>query len=175
MSSLFTLAVTPAYLILLLVFIFPLLSHPLAMGLDLLILTIIIALILGPAMPSYWLAYCLVLILVGGLLVIFVYVSLLASNETFSLPLKKGILLVFFACFGGFLLSQSHLEGTWTDPLLGDTMESLWLDIEDWLAPLYSGELGPLTVFIVLYLLLRLLVVVFNTKSSSATLRRQKN
>merc|ERR550517_1835506 len=52
--------------LLFLVTLFPFLSHPLAMGLTLLSITIGVALIMGTVYTSYWLPYCLVLILLGG-------------------------------------------------------------------------------------------------------------
>ena len=55
-------------------------------------MSLIIAAIIGTVYSSYYLPYCLVLILLGGLLVIFVYVSLLASNKTFQIS-KKGAAL----------------------------------------------------------------------------------
>jgi hypothetical protein len=63
---------------------FPLLSHPLAMGLNLLLSTFFIAVIVGARGLRFWMSYTLILILSGGLLVLFVYVSLLASNERFK-------------------------------------------------------------------------------------------
>lgn len=62
---------------------FPGLTHPLGMGLVVLALTVFLAVMLGSFMTNFWLSYVLVLVLLGGLLVIFVYVSLLASNELF--------------------------------------------------------------------------------------------
>lgn len=66
------------------IFMFPLLTHPLAMGLNLLFSTFLIAVIVGVNSLNFWISYTLLLILSGGLLVIFVYVSLLASNERFK-------------------------------------------------------------------------------------------
>jgi len=63
---------------------FPLLSHPLAMGLNLLLSTFLISVIIGAGGLRFWVSYTLMLILSGGLLVLFVYVSLLASNESFQ-------------------------------------------------------------------------------------------
>lgn len=53
------------------------------MGFVLLINVLLIGLILGVSSPSFWLVYVLILVLVGGLLVVFIYVTLLASNELF--------------------------------------------------------------------------------------------
>nr|QYK91729.1 NADH dehydrogenase subunit 6 [Lymantria sinica] len=59
------------------------LNNPLSMGLMILIQTILICLITGMMIKTYWFSYILFLILLGGLLVMFIYVSSIASNELF--------------------------------------------------------------------------------------------
>lgn len=115
-------------------------------------------------------SYATVLILLGGLLVIFIYVSLLASNELFNFkryffPL---ILLRIFT-FMFILINFNKLE------ILISTINDNFLSINknriDWLTDFYSLELSNLTLFLIFYLLLTLLVVVFNTKKNHGTLR----
>merc|ERR1712198_806681 len=60
------------------------LSHPLAIGLALLSQTILICLITGLSSSSFWFSYILFLIFLGGILVLFIYVTSLASNEMFT-------------------------------------------------------------------------------------------
>lgn len=66
-------------------FIFLQISHPLAIGLILLLQTILICLITGIMAKSFWFSYILFLIFLGGILVLFIYVTSLASNEIFSI------------------------------------------------------------------------------------------
>lgn len=146
------------------------------MGLTLLSITIGVALIMGTVYTSYWLPYCLVLILLGGLLVIFIYVSLLASNETFRLSAPAILAAPMVSMIGGFTYSISYIDVGIAPALTTLSIRgSRDLTIYDAFTPLYSSELNSLTIFVVLYLLLRLLVVVFNTKSRTSTLRSQKN
>nr|WRO44738.1 NADH dehydrogenase subunit 6 [Falsopodabrus tridentatus] len=60
------------------------LSHPLTMGLNLLIQTIAIALITGLMSLNFWISYLLFLVMVGGMLILFMYMTSIASNEKFS-------------------------------------------------------------------------------------------
>nr|YP_009630815.1 NADH dehydrogenase subunit 6 [Notocrypta curvifascia]QBS14476.1 NADH dehydrogenase subunit 6 [Notocrypta curvifascia] len=60
------------------------LKHPLSMGLMILIQTLIICLISGLIIHTYWFSYILFLTFLGGLLVLFIYISSIASNELFS-------------------------------------------------------------------------------------------
>nr|QWB85661.1 NADH dehydrogenase subunit 6 [Sarmydus sp. N117] len=64
---------------------FMFLAHPLALGLILLFQTIFIALITGTLSYNYWFSYLLFLIMVGGMLILFIYMTSVASNEKFKL------------------------------------------------------------------------------------------
>lgn len=72
-------------------------NHPLAIGLILLTQTIIICLITGITLKTFWFSYVLFLIFLGGLLVLFIYVTSLASNEIFKL--SKKFLIAFIIIF----------------------------------------------------------------------------
>nr|YP_007316763.1 NADH dehydrogenase subunit 6 [Choristoneura longicellana]ADQ64005.1 NADH dehydrogenase subunit 6 [Choristoneura longicellana] len=60
-------------------------SHPLSMGLMILIQTIFTCLLSGMLINTYWFSYILFLTFLGGLLVLFIYVSSVASNEMFKM------------------------------------------------------------------------------------------
>nr|ADO60553.1 NADH dehydrogenase subunit 6 [Cantharis pellucida] len=59
------------------------LNHPLSMGLNLLIQTILIAMITGIMSLNFWMSYLLFLVMVGGMLILFMYMTSIASNEKF--------------------------------------------------------------------------------------------
>nr|YP_010491836.1 NADH dehydrogenase subunit 6 [Dinothenarus chrysocomus]UWM92622.1 NADH dehydrogenase subunit 6 [Dinothenarus chrysocomus] len=59
------------------------LTHPLSMGITLLIQTILIAIISGLFNINFLFSYILFLIMVGGMLVLFIYMTSIASNEKF--------------------------------------------------------------------------------------------
>nr|ALO76666.1 NADH deshydrogenase subunit 6 [Ceratocanthus sp. CER01] len=66
-------------------------KHPLSMGMTLLSQTIMIALMIGFFNLNLWFSYILFLILIGGMLVLFIYMTSVASNETFKLSTKMMI------------------------------------------------------------------------------------
>nr|YP_009116508.1 NADH dehydrogenase subunit 6 [Zinaida nascens]YP_009136714.1 NADH dehydrogenase subunit 6 [Zinaida jigongi]AJD80549.1 NADH dehydrogenase subunit 6 [Zinaida nascens]AKE07319.1 NADH dehydrogenase subunit 6 [Zinaida jigongi] len=76
-------------------FIMIFLKHPLSMGLMILIQTLLICLISGMIINTYWFSYILFLTFLGGLLVLFIYVSSIASNELFYIPFNNKILFLF--------------------------------------------------------------------------------
>lgn len=64
------------------------LKHPLSMGLTLLTQTIIVSLIIGFFRFNYWFSYILFLVIIGGILVLFIYITRVASNEIFKYSYK---------------------------------------------------------------------------------------
>nr|YP_009229554.1 NADH dehydrogenase subunit 6 [Papilio xuthus]ABQ63459.1 NADH dehydrogenase subunit 6 [Papilio xuthus]ALT55635.1 NADH dehydrogenase subunit 6 [Papilio xuthus]ANW48054.1 NADH dehydrogenase subunit 6 [Papilio xuthus]QSZ78099.1 NADH dehydrogenase subunit 6 [Papilio xuthus]WEF74860.1 NADH dehydrogenase subunit 6 [Papilio xuthus] len=77
------------------------LNHPLSMGLMILIQTLIVCLLSGMLINSYWFSYILFLVFLGGLLVLFIYVSSVASNELFNMNffMKNIMFLLFILTF----------------------------------------------------------------------------
>nr|QEL51260.1 NADH dehydrogenase subunit 6 [Philonthus decorus] len=75
--------------------IFIFMAHPLSMGLVLLSQTILIALITGTMGINFWFSYILFLIMIGGMLVLFIYMTSVASNEKFSFSMPLFILFMF--------------------------------------------------------------------------------
>nr|YP_010265195.1 NADH dehydrogenase subunit 6 [Charybdis hellerii]UIP56980.1 NADH dehydrogenase subunit 6 [Charybdis hellerii] len=157
--------------ILILSLLFTRLTHPLSMGLTLLIQTILISLTTGLSTYSYWFSYILFMIFLGGMLVLFIYVTSLASNESFYFSYSiltislSGLILIMPLTF----LWDSLLNGFMTQlPLSSLNMESSNVFIISWI---YSANLMNFTLFIILYLLLTLIVVVKITNLFKGPLR----
>nr|AXS65307.1 NADH dehydrogenase subunit 6 [Eurysternus sp. KM-2017] len=72
-----------------------LMKHPITMGSTLLIQTISISLMLGFFNSNYWYSYILFLIMISGMLVLFLYMTSVASNELFY-PSMKILYLTMF-------------------------------------------------------------------------------
>nr|UJG45303.1 NADH dehydrogenase subunit 6 [Cerodontha fulvipes] len=70
-------------------------THPLSMGLMLLMHTIMMSMMTGIMAKSFWYSYILFLIFLGGMLVLFIYVASLASNEMFSMSIKTLMISLF--------------------------------------------------------------------------------
>nr|AML26578.1 NADH dehydrogenase subunit 6 [Staphylinidae sp. BMNH 1274705] len=80
-------------LLIMLSLLIPMLKHPMSMGLTLLIQTINISLITGIMNKNFWYSYILFLIMIGGMIVLFIYMTSIASNEMFKFSNKIFILL----------------------------------------------------------------------------------
>jgi hypothetical protein len=77
--------------------IFTQIKHPLAIGLMLLIQTTIVCIIRGTKYKRFWFSYILFIIIIGGMLVLFIYITRLASNEVFS-PSNKILITTLILC-----------------------------------------------------------------------------
>nr|URX53082.1 NADH dehydrogenase subunit 6 [Kalotermitidae sp. 6 AB-2022a] len=150
--------------------IFTQMNHPLAMGLMLLMQTMLICLISGLMHQSFWFQYILFMVFIGGMLVLFIYVTSLASNEMFSLSSKTIIMTLM-------MMSSLLIIKDWTTTKNKETMpyESLAMnEITTLTSKLYNLPNGGMTTLMALYLLLTLIVVVKITNISSGPLRETK-
>ena len=153
--------------------LFPAANHPLLIGLIILALTFFTAVALGLVRRRTWLSYILVLVLLGGLLVIFIYISLLAPNEN-QTSYNTKILLVRVGAFLSLALGVSSRVLEFPSGTNAFTkFNPLQTEGLDWLYWFYSQQLGGITLFLALYLFLTLIVVVTISKTDSSSLRAQ--
>nr|AFQ62396.1 NADH dehydrogenase subunit 6 [Kateretes pedicularius] len=68
--------------------LFMFMNHPLSFGLILLIQTLNVALLSGNLNNNFWYSYILFLVMVGGMLILFIYMTSIASNEKFNFSSK---------------------------------------------------------------------------------------
>nr|YP_011015285.1 NADH dehydrogenase subunit 6 [Athousius wudanganus]UBS91007.1 NADH dehydrogenase subunit 6 [Athousius wudanganus] len=76
-------------------FLFTSVTHPLSMGLILLIQVTLIASMSGLLTYNFWFSYILFMIMIGGMLVLFIYMTSVASNEKFLYSNKISMLIMF--------------------------------------------------------------------------------
>lgn len=76
-------------------FLFTQIKHPISIGLILLTQTFFICLITGSLIKTFWFSYVLFLIFIGGILVLFIYITSLASNEIFNFSTKTFLIITF--------------------------------------------------------------------------------
>nr|YP_009232204.1 NADH dehydrogenase subunit 6 [Rhynchocinetes durbanensis]AMA20516.1 NADH dehydrogenase subunit 6 [Rhynchocinetes durbanensis] len=149
-------------------------THPLALGVILIAECLLICLITSLTTMSPWFSYILFLIYMGALLVLFMYVATLASNEMFSfswtylswmcLILMMLIPLLFimdpFLSLSKISISSSAFSETSHFP------KSTTL-----IAFIYLFPSANLTIYVVFYLLLTLVVVIQISYNYAGALR----
>nr|YP_010037323.1 NADH dehydrogenase subunit 6 [Dacus trimacula]QQW48099.1 NADH dehydrogenase subunit 6 [Dacus trimacula]WCB98317.1 NADH dehydrogenase subunit 6 [Dacus trimacula] len=145
--------------------IFIQMNHPLAMGLMLLIQTLQICLLTGLMTKSFWFSYILFLIFLGGMLVLFIYVTSLASNEMFSLSMKLTLICTSIMLM---LMLISLLMDKTTMSYFLTTLETQNYFNHDLFMPentlslykLYNFPTNLITIMLMNYLLITLIAVV---------------
>nr|UER94120.1 NADH dehydrogenase subunit 6 [Ruspolia yunnana] len=157
--------------------IFTQINHPLAMTLMIILQTLLVCLFTGLSTSSFWFSYVLFLVFLGGMLVLFIYITSLASNEMFSLPIKS--LLISFTLIMMSLLISMILDHSFQCNLSNDMMNSslsilsLQTDTTYLLIKLYNSPTNSITLMLVGYLLLTLIVIVKITNIFRGPLRQK--
>nr|APC25177.1 NADH dehydrogenase subunit 6 [Aedes albopictus]APC25189.1 NADH dehydrogenase subunit 6 [Aedes albopictus]APC25203.1 NADH dehydrogenase subunit 6 [Aedes albopictus]APC25215.1 NADH dehydrogenase subunit 6 [Aedes albopictus]APC25229.1 NADH dehydrogenase subunit 6 [Aedes albopictus] len=157
-------------------FIFMQMKHPLAMGLMLLIQTFLTSLLTGMLMKTFWFSYVLFLIFMGGMLVLFIYVTSLSSNEMFSLSMKLTFISIFMIML--FLMFYLFFDKLIIEPFINNN-EMIKLSLmnnfltEDTISlnKMYNFPTNLITLLLINYLFLTLLVTVKITKKNYGPLR----
>uniref|UniRef100_A0AAU7YUB1 NADH-ubiquinone oxidoreductase chain 6 n=1 Tax=Cheilosia bombiformis TaxID=3103807 RepID=A0AAU7YUB1_9MUSC len=157
-------------------FIFMQMNHPLSMGMMLLIQTIMICCISGLMTKSFWFSYILFLIFIGGLLVLFIYVTSLASNEMFSFSMKMFmimliyfVLILFFNFFMDKMILMFNSMNNEMQSIMN--MNSYIMENSLNLNKLYNYPTNMITILLINYLLITLIVTVKITKLFYGPLR----
>nr|WNL54027.1 NADH dehydrogenase subunit 6 [Microcerotermes aff. pauliani] len=141
-------------------------KHPLAMGLMLLIQTTMVCLISGTMYKSFWFSYILFMIMIGGMLVLFMYMTSLASNEMFS-PSNKMMVITLMT-----LPALMYVMPTVTNSKEMCSHDTMMEDeIMTTTTVMYNQMMGTMTTLLVLYMLLTLIVVVNIINVSKGPLR----
>nr|YP_009488015.1 NADH dehydrogenase subunit 6 [Anopheles pristinus]AWB99678.1 NADH dehydrogenase subunit 6 [Anopheles pristinus] len=157
-------------------FIFMQMKHPLSMGLMLLIQTFLTCLITSIYVKTFWFSYILFLIFLGGMLILFIYVTSLSSNEMFSMSFKLimlSLIIIFMFNILFFIMDKSLIEQF----IMNMEMEKLSnmnnLINENILSlnKMYNFPTNLITLLLINYLFLTLLVTVKITKKFYGPLR----
>nr|YP_010693851.1 NADH dehydrogenase subunit 6 [Tachina punctocincta]WCD42081.1 NADH dehydrogenase subunit 6 [Tachina punctocincta] len=154
-------------------------KHPLAMGLILLIQTTLISLTSGLLSKTFWFSYILFLVFIGGMLVLFIYVTSLASNEMFSLSIKLMMisLLIIFIMMTSMYFMDKNLLMQYKNLEMNSiyNMNSYIMENSLSLNKLYNYPTNIMTILLMNYLLITLIAVVKITKLFKGPLRPMFN
>nr|YP_009350244.1 NADH dehydrogenase subunit 6 [Bulbitermes makhamensis]AQP26644.1 NADH dehydrogenase subunit 6 [Bulbitermes makhamensis] len=141
-------------------------KHPMAMGLMLLMQTTMVCLISGTMYKSFWFSYILFMIMIGGMLVLFMYMTSLASNEMFS-PSNKMLTSSLI-----ILPTLIYMMPTLTNNKEMNTHNTMMEnEITTTTTVMYNQMMGMMTTMLVIYMLLTLIVVVNIINVSKGPLR----
>nr|WVH45016.1 NADH dehydrogenase subunit 6 [Tipula yasumatsuana] len=159
-------------------YLFTQMKHPLSMGFILLTQTFLICLISGLLMKTFWFAYILFLIFVGGMLVLFIYMTSLASNEMFNFSMKNLLMTSFILILSSILILLLNDSSTLNSFLMNSEMTSIMNEMNFIkenslnLNKLYNFPTNMLTILLINYLFLTLIIIVKITNNFYGPLRQ---
>nr|YP_010625970.1 NADH dehydrogenase subunit 6 [Parainocellia bicolor]WBK02716.1 NADH dehydrogenase subunit 6 [Parainocellia bicolor] len=143
-------------------------KHPLIMGFLLIIQTLLISLITGFINNMFWFSYILFIIMIGGMMILFIYMTSLASNEKYSFSstlffLNMHLLMIFI-----FLLII--IDPYYLNMINMNNENNISLNLNK----LYNLNSKNITLISIIYLLFTLITVIKITNKNLGPLR-QKN
>nr|QMP96770.1 NADH dehydrogenase subunit 6 [Eratyrus mucronatus] len=145
-------------------------KHPLSMGLTLIIQTILVAMTTGLMINMFWFSYILIITMLSGMLVLFIYMASVASNEKFhtSWSMTLYILpLTLLSIILSFIADQSSNKKMWP------AMKKNMLESEELISLLKLFNLYNLsiTIMLVSYLFLTMIAITYVTNIHEGPLR----
>nr|YP_009349867.1 NADH dehydrogenase subunit 6 [Diestrammena asynamora]AQM40003.1 NADH dehydrogenase subunit 6 [Diestrammena asynamora] len=159
---------------------FMLANHPLTMTLIIILQTLLMCLATGIMYQSFWFSYILFLVFLGGMLVLFIYITSLASNEMFKIP-SWMIVIVTTTMFSIMVMYMIMDSSMWSFMINNNDMmnmnnyiSTLYAESTLSLTKLYNNPSNMITMMLVMYLFLTLIVIVNITNIFKGPLR-QKN
>nr|YP_009740521.1 NADH dehydrogenase subunit 6 [Apalacris nigrogeniculata]YP_010703646.1 NADH dehydrogenase subunit 6 [Xenocatantops humilis]QID03457.1 NADH dehydrogenase subunit 6 [Apalacris nigrogeniculata]WCO86780.1 NADH dehydrogenase subunit 6 [Xenocatantops humilis] len=152
------------------------LTHPMSMLVFIVMQTMFIGLMTGMMMESFWLSYILFMMFLGGMLVLFIYITSIASNEMFSLSFN---ILIFNLILWNILLIMLTIINKMMFIDVIKNTESMnfnkLIQLSEMtmsLQKLYNNPNFTITIMMMLYLFLTLMVVVKITNINKGPIRK---
>nr|UDF87507.1 NADH dehydrogenase subunit 6 [Loxostege turbidalis] len=164
-------------------FIMFFMNNPLSMGLMILIQTLLTCMISSMIIKTYWFSYILFLTFLGGLLVLFIYVSSIASNEMFKTSffmnmyfMVNTFIILFFSILFMNNLSWMNLNN---NNLEMNNFFNMFLFFNNEnkinLSKLYNNQTFLIMIMLIIYLFITLIAVVKITNIFYGPLRSSFN
>nr|YP_010704183.1 NADH dehydrogenase subunit 6 [Julodis variolaris]WCO87689.1 NADH dehydrogenase subunit 6 [Julodis variolaris] len=149
------------------------LKHPLSMGFALLLQSVMISLITGIYNYNFWYSYIIFLIMIGGMLVLFIYMTSIASNEKFEY--SNGLTLMIILLTSMSVIITLLMDKFFIYQNIMNTSTTL-LHQSDWtlsLSKYLSYPMNMIMFMLFIYLFITLVAVVKITDISYGPLRQK--
>nr|AVJ52576.1 NADH dehydrogenase subunit 6 [Homaemus aeneifrons] len=139
------------------------LKHPLSMGFILVLQTFIIAITSGVMLSNFFFSYIIMIIMLSGALVLFIYMASVASNEKFKTSILMMIAFITVYIMSMMMLNKLPMMNEHPNNNLNYSMITL--------TKLFNSMSAYLTIMVILYLLMTMIIVSFIASSSEGPLR----
>nr|QNJ60042.1 NADH dehydrogenase subunit 6 [Stenacris vitreipennis] len=154
------------------------LNHPMSMMMFIILQTFLIGFMTGNIMESFWLSYILFLTFLGGMMVLFIYITSITSNEMFNL--KSNFLMLTVFMWASIIIFLAIINKTMLMDLIKDSETYNFnnsINIKEMtfsLIKLYNNPTFIITMMMMIYLFLALLAMVKITNINQGPIRKMK-
>nr|AOY40030.1 NADH dehydrogenase subunit 6 [Scolytinae sp. BMNH 1040327] len=136
-------------------------KHPLSMGLVLITQALLTATASGLIYKNFWFSYILFLVMVGGVMIMFIYMTSIASNEKFSMPASLTNMMMIL-CTMMFIYTNFSKE----------MPPSKELPMSTTLSKFFNFPKMQLTILLMMYMFVALIAVVKISTKTMGPLRQ---
>nr|YP_011010690.1 NADH dehydrogenase subunit 6 [Halobates matsumurai]WPW47370.1 NADH dehydrogenase subunit 6 [Halobates matsumurai] len=143
------------------------LKHPLSMGFNLILITFLSSMVMSIWMKYTWYSYILVLVMLGGMLVLFMYMASIASNEIMKFSFKTLIMIMTTMMISAIFLKEEMLSFNMTIIQTMDGQQNLSM------MKLFNTKSSIITIMMALYLLMTMIYVIFITNTFEGPMRKK--
>nr|YP_009692461.1 NADH dehydrogenase subunit 6 [Limnogonus hypoleucus]QEH58873.1 NADH dehydrogenase subunit 6 [Limnogonus hypoleucus] len=142
-------------------------KHPLSMGFMIILQTLVMSMIMNMMMKFSWYSYILILVMLGGMLILFMYMASIASNEIMKFSMK--FTLIAISIFFLFIILNST-------EMMMSTQESLMMSENSQNMPLtklFNTKSSSLTIMLATYLLITMIYVIYITNTFEGPMKKK--
>nr|WPW46811.1 NADH dehydrogenase subunit 6 [Halobates micans] len=143
------------------------LKHPLSMGFNLILITFLSSITMSIWMKYTWYSYILVLVMLGGMLVLFMYMASIASNEIMKFSFKTLIMMIISMIVSMALLKEEIMSYGSTMIQTMDGQQNMSM------MKLFNTQSSIITIMMALYLLMTMIYVIFITNTFEGPMRKK--
>nr|YP_010373821.1 NADH dehydrogenase subunit 6 [Malcus auriculatus]UPI55348.1 NADH dehydrogenase subunit 6 [Malcus auriculatus] len=109
--------------------LFLFIKHPLSMGITIILQTLIVALSIGEMMNSFWFSYVVLIIMLSGMMVLFIYMASVASNEKMIFSMKLFYIVTMMMIVTNYKMYWMKLDNNWINMSMNMLFNSITMMI----------------------------------------------
>nr|UPL65608.1 NADH dehydrogenase subunit 6 [Rhopalus maculatus] len=150
-------------------FIFMWLKHPISMGIMIIMQTLMICMITGLMLGTFWFSYLIMITMLSGMLVLFIYMASVASNEKFFTSIKLITFSILMITAGMIMeLKSTYMDNEFMKMMTNTPMESISL------TSMFNMKFKFITMTMVMFLFFTMFTVSLIVNISEGPLRVNK-
>uniref|UniRef100_A0AAU7YSZ9 NADH-ubiquinone oxidoreductase chain 6 n=1 Tax=Rhopalus latus TaxID=238591 RepID=A0AAU7YSZ9_9HEMI len=150
-------------------FIFMWLKHPISMGITIIMQTLTICMITGLILGTFWFSYLIMITMLSGMLVLFIYMASVASNEKFFTSMK----LITFSMLMIMMSTIMEINETYMNNEFLKTQTSIPMELIS-LTTMFNMKMKFITMSMVMFLFFTMFTVSLIVNISEGPLRVKK-